>query len=335
MKKYICTFSSDFRELYKADIYKVLAMPNDFIVHFRYKFKYIEQSILDSINKYLGKEVVIFHSINNTTTNIPENISVRMAKLVHAEKSDDTGLFHAYLQLGDFCNLTIDPNVAVEKTPLSKFFSHVECVKHSDNSNWFEKIEVFKKYFPDFIFYHIKSFKTVAGTTKKVKISKDKKGCFYRLNHGTKYLAELSIANPENSDCKLSFESSSDDISANMLNPIEVSAQFDDITIPIYLKSLNVSTESSFISFIPKNESKINSEYSLNIEIEKRIGVIRTISFGVYTLLAVFSIWIIKDNSESISNIGQWTWGINWKLIISSLTLLFSSSMLLSQLNKI
>lgn len=334
MEEYICAFSSDYRELYKADIYKVLSMPNDFVIHFRYKLKYIEQSILDNIKANLKKDVIIFYSPNNDLTNVSDNLSIRKAKLVRAEISQDTGLFHAFLKLGDFCNATIDKKTINTKLPSVKFFSKINCSFNQDRHKWFEKVDDLKSHFPNLSFYQIKSIKTVCGINKKVMLRNDKKSSYYKLNHGEKYIAELSIANPSETDCKILFKSSSDDISANLPNPIEVTAYFDDISVPIYLKSLNVSTESSFISFTPKNGKKVNSEYSLNIEIEKRIGFKRPILFGIYSLITVLAIWIIKDHSESISYIGNWSWNLNWRLIGASVALLVSSSLLFSQFNK-
>lgn len=334
MKEYIGAFSSDYRDLYKADIYKVLSMPDDFIIHFRYKFKYVENDILDNLKKYIGKNVIIFHSINNTTTSVSKNISVRKAKLINAEKSIETGLFHAYLQLSSFCNIIIESETDQDLTPPSKFFSTIKCNELKSGHNWYEKISEFKDYYPDHCFYNIKSIETIKGCKQNVKISNDKKGCFYCLNHGKKYLAKLSIANPNSNKCKLEFKSSSDDISANMLNPIIVTAQFDDITVPIYLKSLNVSVESSFITFTPINEEKINSEYSLNIEIEKKISFSRSLFFGVFSLIAITTIWILKDHSESIMYIGNWDWEIDWWAISSCILLLISTSMLFSEFNK-
>lgn len=334
MKEYIGAFSSDYRDLYKADIYKVLSMPDDFIIHLRYKFQYVEQNIIDNVSNYIGKEVIIFHSINNTTTSISQNISVRKAILINAENSQDTGLFHAYLQLSSFCNIVIDPSNNSNFAPPLKFFSMIKCSELQTGKNWFEKINEFKSYFPEHCFYNIKSIETIRGRNKTVKITNDKKGCYYCLNHGKKYLAKLSIANPNSNKCKLVFKSSSDDITANMLNPIIVSAQFDDITVPLYLKSLNVSTESSFITFTPENGDKINSEYFLNLEIEKKISFGRSLFFGIFSLIAIASIWILKDCSESIRHIGNWDYDVDWWAISSGMSLLISTMMLFSQFNK-
>jgi len=334
MEKFICAFSSDYRELYKADIYKVLAMPKGFVAHFRYKKKYVSDSILNNIENQINKEVIVFFSQGNTLNNQPNNISIRKAKLIKAEVVKETELFHAYLQLGDFCNILIDENNLIEALPSNKFFSLLDFNSEPKEQSWFDKIETLKDYFGDICFYNIKSLKKLSGKVISLAISTDKKGCYYKLIHGKKYIVEMSIANPKQSMCKLKIISSSDDVSANILNPIEITAEYDDITVPIYLKSLNVSTESSFISFIPENGEKINSEYGVNIEIEKKIGIKRAFSFGIFTVLAILSIWTIKEQAKSFLQIGNWDWKIDWILVLSVTTLLISSSILFSEFNK-
>ena len=62
----ICAFSSDSRDLYKADIYRVLSLPKDYLIHFRYKTKYVDDILLHDINKLTGRDVVIFLTTGNT-----------------------------------------------------------------------------------------------------------------------------------------------------------------------------------------------------------------------------------------------------------------------------
>jgi|LSQX01.1.fsa_nt_gb hypothetical protein len=331
MTSCIGAFSSDSRELYKANIYKALSVPNGFIIHFRYKFKYVDDDILKSIKNYIGRDVIIFHSIYNDVEGSYQHIPVRKAKLINAKISNDTELFHAYCELTDFCNVVIE--TLTEKTPPAKFFTTIQY-EELEHVKWRDKIDCLKNKYPDFCFYYIKSIETVRGCKKNIKISNDKNGCFYCLNHGKKYLIRLSIANPEINKCKLRFNSSTDDISANISNPIYVSAQFDDITVPIYIKSLSVSIESSFISFTPEIDDKINSEYSLNIEIKKKISICRSLYYGICSLFAIASIWILKESAESIFNNGNWDWSFGWLAILSSIILLVFTTMLFAGFNK-
>ena len=148
-------------------------------------------------------------------------------------------------------------------------------------------------------------------------------------------MIELSIGNPKETSSKLHFTSSSEDVTANTPNPLEITAQYDDISVPIYIKSLNVSNDSSFVSFNPSGpENLINSEYNLNIEITKGIGWFKPIAFGVLTLLALVGFVLVKDGYDSISQIFDWKAALDSGLVIGVLLITMSSSFLFYFFNK-
>ena len=177
MKTLICSYSSDARTLYKADIYKVLSMPKGFIVHFRYKKKYVDDAILNKLGDYVGKEIVIFY----TTTADGKNIPIRKAKLVKAEVTKETALFHAYMELDEFTNVDLK-----EEKPASKFFTSQNLEYVDEKNNWIDKIEEVKESFKDMLFYHIKSITDYDGKEISIKHREDKKASLYKLSHGKK-----------------------------------------------------------------------------------------------------------------------------------------------------
>lgn len=335
MKEMICAFSSDARVLYKADIYKVVTMPTDYIIHFRYKRRYVDDEILTNFNDYIGSNVVIFFTIGNSQVSIANNISIRKAELLDCENVQDTDVFHVYLKLKDFCDITISTISTNTNQPPLKFLSILNCDVTNENQTWIKKVKDIQVHFPDLIFYYVKSLKDSCDRKVKLKTRSNKRGCYYRLIHGNRYYIELSIGNPHQNDCKLKFESSSDDISANIPNPIESTVMFDDIIIPIYLKSLNVYTESSFVSYsLIDSTDSISSEFTSNIEVEKRIGWFRPFLFGLLSVLAVSSVWILKDHSSSIADVFKWDLNVDWLVMLSIGCLLISTSLLYSFFNK-
>ncbi|MCK0190848.1 hypothetical protein [Arenibacter sp. F20364] len=326
METMICSYSSDARTLYKADIYKVLSMPKGFIVHFRYKKKYVDDSIVTQLNDYIGKEVIIFYTLTKENKNIP----IRKAKLVKVEINEETGLFHAYMELDKFTNLELE-----KEKPTDKFFTSQNIKFKNEDINWIDKIEQVKDSFKDMLFYHIKSITDYNGKVIPIKHRKDKKASWYKLSHGKKYFIELSIGNPKESESKLSFTSSSMDVTANISNPIEITAQYDDISVPIYIKSLNVSNDSSIISFSPTSvDNLINTEYNLNIEISKSIGYFKPIAFGILTLLALVGFVLVKDGYDSFSRLFSWQSPIDSGLVLGVFLLVLSSTLLFYFFNK-
>lgn len=337
MEKIICAFSSNYRNLYLADIYKVLAMPNDFIIHFRYKKQYISDEIFSSPEKFLNKEVGIFFTDIDKNSNNATNYSIRISKLIKFEYSAATELCHIYLSLGDFANIDISKTNVKENLPTSKYLIELDCHRKPIVPSWFEKINQIKAFFPWLSFYHIKGLKSWKGKTISLKTREDKKSTYYKLTHGEKYLLDLSLANPDKHPAKINFVSSSDDVSANINNPIVLTAQFDDITVPLYLKSLNVNNESSYIAFVPevseKSDLEAITEFQANLEVEKGLGFKRAIGFGVLSVFALSSFWVIKDHSDSFDHFSS-SLDIDWHLVLAILILFVSTSYLFSKFNK-
>ena len=102
MKK-ICFFSSDSRPLYKKDVFRVMALPNGYTIHFRYRFTHLGLD-LDKIDDLKAQKCVIFFSCGNDLKNPKPriNYSLREAIIEDIKKNDDTGLVHFYLKLQDF-----------------------------------------------------------------------------------------------------------------------------------------------------------------------------------------------------------------------------------------
>lgn len=343
MEKVLCAFSSNYRPLYIGDIYKVLSMPAGYIVHFRYKKKYIESKILNDPRKYIGNEIVIFFTDTNKETNEAKNYSVRSAKLKLFEYTVETELVHIYLELKEFVDVTIAPDTDISELPTNKFFSELNCTFSNKSQSWKNKIDQLKDFFPNLSFFYLKKIKGNFGWKQKIKSRSDNKSSYYNLTHGNKYLLDISLANPNEYKCKIGLSSSSDDVSFNISNPISITAHYDDLSVPMYLKSLNVSRESSYLSFFPKisenddsddkdNDEFIN-EYTSNIGIVKKVSKLNSLMFGLASVIAVMAIWSIKDNSNSLNNIST-ELPLDWKFVISCIALVLSSSYLFFKFNK-
>lgn len=273
----ICAFSSDSRELYKADIYRALALPRGHILHFRYKKKYVDSNLSNSPDSLKDKEVAIFFMHGNS---LEENASfqsslfpIRKGTITESNYSDDTGVFHVYFSLGDFCNIKIDSSNSAEKMPPTNFLSKLTCTVQEAGNSWHSRILEIKDFFPDITFFHFHSI--VNKSEKPVRIQPRGVGssCYYELEHGSLYYLNVRVANPNSTDTKIKIEDSSGDITLNCVNPFETSIQFDDHSIPLSIKSLSDSEQASVVSFIPlaKQPDGIEhlplAEYATGIEI--------------------------------------------------------------------
>jgi hypothetical protein len=258
----ICAFSSDSRELYKADIYRVLALPENHIVHFRYKTKYVDDNLLQIPKKLKKQKVAIFFTHGNdlgSQENMFQHFSVRWATITNTELSSETDVFHVYMKLGGFCNVKIDSGNSEEKTPRTKFFSKLNCTEINEENNWQCRILAIKDYFPQITFFHLKEIRN-GWRGKSIHYQNRHKSCYYNLIHGDRYTLKLAVSNPSSSDTKIEISDSSEEITINCINPFESSIQFDDHDIPISVKTLQVFKQASLLEFKPtKKKSDLAS----------------------------------------------------------------------------
>jgi len=329
----ICAFSSDSRELYKADIYRVLAFPENHIVHFRYKTKYVDGKYIDKPNKLKKKTVAIFFTHGNeigSKKNQSQHISVRWAVVTNAEYSLDTDVFHVYMKLGKFCNLNINIENSLSKLPPNKFFTNLSYSQLDKGNNWQSRILEIKNFFPKLTFFHLKDIMSGCRSVP-VRYSNSGKSCFYNLKHGNRYLIKLAVSNPDDSDTKIEISDSSNEITINCINPFESSIQFDDHDIPISVKTLQVSKQASLIEFKPTKKNMCSGayeamgEYSTNIELDLTLGFKRPFYFGLFSTIAFWALILVRPE-------GNWPSCII--SIVATIMFFFSSGLLFYWFNK-
>lgn len=330
----LCAFSSDSRELYRADIYRVLALPKNYIVHFRYKKQYVENQLLTDTSGLRGQRVAVFYTCGNKLDSDEpafKHFSIRWATITTAEFSEETEVFHIYMKLGDFCNVHINTNDSNEGKPPTEFFTMLSCTESDVEKNWQSRILAIKDFFPDITFFHLKAIRNGWGS-KHIYYNYDKKSCHYNLAHGEKYILELAVANPNVSDTKIEISDSSEEITINCINPFESSIQFDDHDIPISVKTLQVFKQTSLLEFKPteqKGDSYIvKGEYSTNIELNLTLSLKRPLVFGLFSTMAFWAVMLAKPISSSA------IWPSDWKLVCATVLFYFSSSSLFFWFNK-
>lgn len=97
--KVVFVYSSDYRKLYKKDVYNVLSYPTGFVMHFRYRLKWVS----DDLRKNLpieGNEVVMIAAIiiNDDHEDIKfKFMPFRRGKVISIIKDGDT--LHIYYEL--------------------------------------------------------------------------------------------------------------------------------------------------------------------------------------------------------------------------------------------
>ncbi len=319
----ICAFSSDSRDLYKADIYRVLAMPVGHLIHFRYKKKYVSDVLLNEASSLGGKTLAIFFTRGNPLNSAPaicENISIRYATVVSASESAETDVFHVYMELGRFCDLTIVSG-EIDSQPPNKFLSRLTCKVSPEVANWNSRVMAVKDYFPNILFFHIKKIRTAWSDPVALKtLGLSSRYC---LNQGGRYIMEMAISNPTGTRSTINISEPNGYIQTNCVNPLECSAQFDDFEVPIFVKSLEVHRQASFVTFKPELEDFPTGEYATNIEVELKISPWRPMLFGALSVIAASSIAMVAPVSKSSVSPSMTVYFLSAILLFSSVSAMF------------
>lgn len=321
--------SSDYRGLYKADIYKILSKPKGAIEHFRYRKKWIQLDKDCTTKKsLLGKNVIIvFKHVEDEKASI--YIPIRKAVIIDYEYDEETEVYHYYFELGNYCNIT-------KSTPFKDnlFFLKTENLSY-DTENWKNVIEKVKSYFSDNFFYKIDKVIDEKGHLIKLNCDKTNHSYYYKFIHGKSYTLNLTVSNPNSSDHTLSIESSSSDINVVLTKKYFISAPYDKLRIPITTKSLDSFKEKSFISFyISDSKDLMLKEYENHIHILKEMNSWKPVWFGILSTLLIACTWLIKDKTGSLENIFKWQNEFDILALLYSLVIFISSSVLYALFNK-
>ncbi|BEM42886.1 hypothetical protein SME13J_15050 [Serratia marcescens] len=346
----IGAFSSDSREQYKADIYKVLCLPKYEVVHFRYKEKYIEKYLIVQQAALDSLDVVIFLSQGNSLSEPKaqsdlKNISVRKARVISLKWSNDTEVYHVRLQLLDFINVSIDA-VDGEDELKDKYFKRINITESDEGNTWKSRVEAVKNSFQGMSFFNIQGVYDSSSKLLKPKYNKDSQSCSYDLYHDNKYIIKMSLGNPSAANTKLQLDYNASDIIITHSNPIESSVEYDDINIPVNVKTIPVFKLSTFLSIKIKTQKDVKNhrvgrvlkwkgrlhesnfdEYVITQEFNLKLNFLKAAGFGLLTLIAVVGAKIASDE-DFVSFIPS------FKLVLSGVLVFISASGLFYLFNK-
>lgn len=325
--KNICAFSSDARELYKADIFRVLSLPENSIIHFRYSKKYVDGNFLHNINSIINKNCYILFTTNNDLSkneNIGSirNIPIRKAIINNALCHKDTDLIHIFLKLKNFINVTIDSNNPTEKLPPNKFLSELECTELQVSNNWLARINEVKTFFPSLQFYQLTGISDESGNYQKISETDCKKISYYKLKTQRRYYLNMSFSNENKCNSNLLIKEKSNLISINSNGKICFQGRYDNENIAFATNSISTPEVTIFLSFNQEKDSKIIDGYNFQIEIRLQQWLRKIFIFGFLSSIVVITLKLISLDNEVYLN----------SLLIICLT--FSSGILYYLFNK-
>jgi hypothetical protein len=339
MKK-ICFFSSDSRPLYKKDVFRVMALPSGYLIHFRYQFKYVDLDIV-KLDSYINQKCMLFFSSGNSLENPNKlvNISLRGGVLEDIKKNDDTGLIHFYLKLNDYKEFVIGPD-QVNKLPPNKFVSEIEGTD-GRLKQWHEIISDIKGSFENQLMYKFNFTKNDSTEEIVPIINKTESESYYKFEDESSYslnIAFYDTSNPnENIYQSIKFDQNGELLKINAPSIIEIGALKDNKSFNVFTNSLNSNNSFTYLNInsnVKDSNNPENELYNVEIQIQIEKNKRRALSFATFSILAAISVGFGKIITDKIDINGAFNGKLAIALVFAILLGAFSAYKLYSLFNK-
>lgn len=304
MKESLGFFSSDARPLYIIDILRTLALPRKSVIHFRYDQKYVDEDIKGNMNSFIGYEGIIFYMTGNLLSKredkrIINTYSIRKVIIKDIECSDITGLYHFYLELGDYCDCKLDQRD--EKNFVSKI-----QISDDKEQKWIEKVKSIK----DSIEYNVMFFNyEILDSNMEVlnpEYTKLIHTSVYNLNDESEYIMKCSFYDKLEGSSYLEINDS-EIIKIYHKDKSGIGAVIDDRQYKISISTIAQSSVADMVRLFPKITDTDDSIFYdvvtlFKIKKRKRKGIL----FGLYTSLLFASAIVAQLLSSWIKEAKPW-----------------------------
>ena len=207
-------FSSDARELYKADVYRALALPCGYVVHFRYQPKYLSDQLRANPSSLRGRVGVIAFAAGNRPDFGSEHaemklVSIRQVTVLDVEEDETLGLVHFYLELSDFCDVDLMESAAKSDLPPQAFASAIDATPRV--TNWNDRVQRVASHYPKLMFMWVRQVSSCGKALKPV-YKAASRSTQYELEEAKEYECAITLLDPEERDTGLGVDNSQDSI---------------------------------------------------------------------------------------------------------------------------
>ena len=198
-EKVLALFSSDSRELYKADAYRVLALPTGYCLQLRYRRKHIHGGVLKKIGDLVGQKGVVFFVAGNDVSK-PENernitlTSLREFEVVSVREDVIIETFNFYIKLGEFVDATPHPQTVQELPALQAFVSELE-IERGPNGGWRHRVIAVAPHFPELTFFLDQRDLSGAKARRNL-IQRGTLSSEFLLDEEARYVCRLTVHDP-------------------------------------------------------------------------------------------------------------------------------------------
>lgn len=325
--KYLAFYSSDAQKLYRADIYRALALPNGYTIHFRYMKKYIHDDILDELSRLSGQRGIIYYLTGNNQ-DIPaderkvESFSIREVVVKKIYRDKKMPAIHFYLELWDFIDAIPISDTDDHRLAPNTFVSKFNVTK-GENNTWLDRVTAIKDQFEHEFFVNLDSLKQ-NGKVLPPKFSSHENSSFYEIEEESEYQVELTYFAPSGTDFSLCVENTNENALVEIPSGYMLGALRDTEIFRLNTRSLNCrkSFGHSRLRGCKANQeekSSIIDPYYVQIQWQINRGRNKTFYFGLFTMLAAIGLVLGQVSTKDLSNLPM----TSGNLLLSALGVFF------------
>ena len=211
----IVFFSSDARDLYKADIYRALALPKGYALQFRYQRKYIHPELVTDLEGLKGQPGQIVFVTGNDLNTPEDQRSVAyhpIRDIIIREIYNDrnTESIHFFLEMGEFSDSSQHAQTPPDFLPPKSFVSRI-TLQDSPKKSWINRVKAIESYFKKPLFFNVVGV-TRNGREIKPEFSTSDRSSHFKLKDEAEYQIEISFYDPKAGEAGLAAENSSDEV---------------------------------------------------------------------------------------------------------------------------
>jgi hypothetical protein len=319
-------FSSDATELYKVDVYRAVALPTGYVIHFRYERQYVHPELLTRLSKLNGSNGIIFFVAGNDPNKNPSErtlswYSVRRVIVRDVQENPTIDTFHFYLELGDFIDATPHSGTNKSLLPPYAFISELS-VDEGPNKHWLDRVKQLAPFFRGVAFFTIQD---VSHRDTRVAPVYDRyaRASQYPLEEEETYQCTITWYNPEGRETGLSATNTNPAVDLAIPANHRLAAERDTRVFDLQTHSL-AQKRLVATSYINDRAAQFNGQAAADawrVEIKWTIsrGWRKAILFGVLSAAAALGLGLAKLATDDLR-----TASFDWhNVMVAAAALLF------------
>jgi hypothetical protein len=311
--------SSDSRPLYIEDIKKAIALPNKYIIMFRYQKKYIDDTLLSEMlenpSHFLNALGIIVFTTGNDLTIQPSNRvlehhPIRKVIIRKIEDNSDTELMYFYLELGEFCRCKEG-----ESIPQSNKFSVKRSIDLFEKSDF---VEVVKRIpHNECTLIHIIDVINCNNNKMSVMTDDNMSSYFNGLVEGERYRLEFAVfSKNENISYDLKYNDSDMLVEEAIIRNLGVTLDKRFHYFKLSCMDDRVNLPVMILSMYCNNEDQLTMDYEISLRYKVKKPLRKALLFGFISLISAIGIYIVSASRFVEGEVYTTCW---WALAVGCL----------------